>query len=130
MPQSSFHLWYNAIVLWDFLGFIAELGALFVPSSARGNDSTGNSLVARLFAAGAILLLSICGIWAFVHFPGAAMKVILATLLVAFVMTILACFSFLKYQRRATFARGFCRSCGYNLTGNTSGKCPECGQRL
>lgn len=23
--------------------------------------------------------------------------------------------------------RGMCRSCGYNLTGNTSGVCPECG---
>lgn len=25
------------------------------------------------------------------------------------------------------FPAGHCRSCGYDLTGNTSGKCPECG---
>ncbi len=25
---------------------------------------------------------------------------------------------------------GHCRSCGYNLTGNTSGVCPECGTRV
>ena len=25
--------------------------------------------------------------------------------------------------------RGFCRTCGYNLAGNTSGKCPECGAK-
>jgi hypothetical protein len=23
--------------------------------------------------------------------------------------------------------RGMCRTCGYNLTGNTTGRCPECG---
>jgi hypothetical protein len=26
--------------------------------------------------------------------------------------------------------RGHCRNCGYNLTGNTSGVCPECGTTL
>lgn len=25
---------------------------------------------------------------------------------------------------------GHCQSCGYNLTGNTSGICPECGHHL
>jgi hypothetical protein len=25
---------------------------------------------------------------------------------------------------------GLCQSCGYNLTGNTSGVCPECGQAI
>ncbi len=29
----------------------------------------------------------------------------------------------LAHRRR----RGLCISCGYNLTGNTSGRCPECG---
>lgn len=26
--------------------------------------------------------------------------------------------------------RGFCRECNYNLTGNQSGKCPECGREI
>jgi hypothetical protein len=26
--------------------------------------------------------------------------------------------------------RGFCVTCGYNLTGNTSGTCPECGNEI
>jgi hypothetical protein len=25
---------------------------------------------------------------------------------------------------------GFCRACGYDLTGNTSGTCPECGTAI
>jgi hypothetical protein len=25
---------------------------------------------------------------------------------------------------------GHCRNCGYNLTGNVSGVCPECGERI
>ena len=25
---------------------------------------------------------------------------------------------------------GCCRSCGYDLTGNTSGVCPECGREV
>jgi len=27
-------------------------------------------------------------------------------------------------------ARGLCIHCGYNLTGNVSGVCPECGERV
>jgi len=38
---------------------------------------------------------------------------------------------FLRARDRRRHARpGDCRACGYNLTGNTSGKCPECGMAL
>lgn len=33
-------------------------------------------------------------------------------------------------RRRWRRFRGCCESCGYDLTGNRSGRCPECGTRL
>jgi len=31
------------------------------------------------------------------------------------------------YRDCRRFPAGHCRNCGYNLTGNVSGRCPECG---
>jgi hypothetical protein len=33
-------------------------------------------------------------------------------------------------RRRIRIARGLCANCGYNLTGNMSGVCPECGKQI
>lgn len=33
-------------------------------------------------------------------------------------------------RRAEREARGLCRRCGYNLSGNISGRCPECGEPL
>lgn len=38
--------------------------------------------------------------------------------------------AFLWNRDRLAFPRGHCATCGYNLTGNVSGTCPECGERL
>ena len=35
--------------------------------------------------------------------------------------------SFWFLDRRRCFPPGHCRRCGYDLTGNISGRCPECG---
>ncbi|MHC4066868.1 MAG: hypothetical protein ACYSUI_20520 [Planctomycetota bacterium] len=34
---------------------------------------------------------------------------------------------FRRWCRRSRYAPGFCQGCGYDLTGNVSGVCPECG---
>ncbi len=34
------------------------------------------------------------------------------------------------YRRRRRTRRGFCHRCGYNLTANVSGTCPECGENI
>jgi hypothetical protein len=36
-------------------------------------------------------------------------------------------FVILSVVRRKTSGKSTCTSCGYNLTGNISGVCPECG---
>ena len=33
-----------------------------------------------------------------------------------------------RHDRR--FPKGHCQTCGYNLTGNVSGTCPECGKEI
>jgi len=32
-----------------------------------------------------------------------------------------------RWRRRLRLAAGYCSACGYDLTGNVSGVCPECG---
>jgi hypothetical protein len=36
----------------------------------------------------------------------------------------------LWWRDRRPIAPGHCRKCGYNLTGNVGGVCPECGERI
>jgi hypothetical protein len=38
--------------------------------------------------------------------------------------------AFLWVRDRRRFPRGHCQACGYNLTGNVSGVCPECGRKV
>jgi hypothetical protein len=37
---------------------------------------------------------------------------------------------FLLRRRRIPGDEPFCANCGYNLTGNVSGVCPECGENV
>ncbi|MFH1746135.1 MAG: hypothetical protein ABIG44_03720 [Planctomycetota bacterium] len=42
-------------------------------------------------------------------------------------VTLAAPTAFLWWRDRRRIPPGHCRKCGYNLTGNVSGVCPECG---
>ena len=33
----------------------------------------------------------------------------------------------IRERKRSIIRRGMCRKCGYDLRGNTTGTCPECG---
>jgi hypothetical protein len=45
------------------------------------------------------------------------------------IILLAAATAFLWYRDRPT-PRSHCRQCGYDLTGNESGVCPECGTRI
>lgn len=45
-------------------------------------------------------------------------------LLAAMIPTVLA------WRRQREPLRGHCRKCGYDLTGNVTGRCPECGTKI
>ena len=38
--------------------------------------------------------------------------------------------AFLWWRDRRINPKGHCQKCGYDLTGNVSGRCPECGTEL
>ncbi len=57
-----------------------------------------------------------------------AVVILPVTFLLAFFIAELSTSSAKRRERRA--ARGYCVSCGYDLTGNESGRCPECGERV
>jgi len=43
------------------------------------------------------------------------------------VLTIAVPVAYVRYRENMVVPPGFCRKCRYNLTGNVSGRCPECG---
>lgn len=57
-----------------------------------------------------------------------AVVILPVTFLVAFFISELSASTARRRQGRA--ARGYCVNCGYDLTGNESGRCPECGERV
>ncbi len=61
--------------------------------------------------------------------PGPSWIVYLPLWLPFVVLAIPTAFLFWRDNRRR-YSPGHCRSCGYNLTGNESGVCPECGLKV
>ena len=58
-----------------------------------------------------------------------ATKTLVVPLWIPLLLTVLATAVFSWWYRRLIPA-GHCQRCGYDLTGNISGVCPECGKRI
>jgi hypothetical protein len=65
-----------------------------------------------------------------------SIPMVIAAIIYTFYERITHFFWFARERRRfatgrvARLARGLCPACSYDLTGNVSGTCPECGERL
>jgi len=82
-----------------------------------------------LFFPGAILC-GFCGLRVYIGCPASApiLGHILPANAIAF--GLLAGLLSLPFKIKKKRPKGHCRKCGYNLTGNVSGICPECGEPI
>jgi len=46
------------------------------------------------------------------------------------ILTVLIMPTAFLWWRDRRYPRGHCQYCGYDLTGNVSGRCPECGKAI
>ena len=77
-----------------------------------------------------LLPLGVMGLWVFVIWVNALGRETLVTLVPVFSIlpAIWLTSWFFKWQNQRRLAKvGKCPSCGYDLTGNETGVCPECG---
>jgi hypothetical protein len=86
----------------------------------------------RLVATSYVLLWGVVGGICVVRFGLPAAPVSAAVVAVILVSLALAVYQPLRADREKSkaigrSARGMCRRCGYDLAGNVSGVCPECG---
>lgn len=66
--------------------------------------------------------------WLRAHLTLAFYGFVLVGFTVVTVAGVRAVRQFHRNLRRIRLAQGICHMCGYNLTGNVSGVCPECGE--
>ncbi len=94
-----------------------------------GRDSTPTRGKYFAYAAFAVIAGALCftaSTWFFVGAP----YTLAWTLLVAAVCGVAFGIVSLREALRKKIPPGCCQHCGYNLTGNVSGTCPECGATL
>ncbi len=100
---------YNGKTVYSFKDLIPELASTSKPVKLKVRDGAGNVHVAHVPARA----------WAGIASP------VSVPLGLAFVIA--AGITALLFWRDRRFPAGHCQKCGYDLTGNVSGRCPECG---
>ena len=99
--------------------------------SHRPGCSRGRLLVSLQRAPPPERELEIGGIrWAIVPFPGSRLHVLVVPIwMLSLLLAVYPAIAFIRgpLRRHGRRQKGLCLNCGYDLTGNVSGACPECG---
>jgi hypothetical protein len=80
----------------------------------------------------------IAGQWSWInqkYAPSSANEFVTVAIVPAWVPLVVSllsplCWGIRRIRMRSHIAKGLCPACHYNLTGNTSGVCPECGRAI
>jgi len=67
--------------------------------------------------------------WKPLYYPSTAGTQVFIPLWIPFLIVAIPT-GLLWYRDRRPIPPGHCQKCGYNLTGNVSGVCPECGEKV
>lgn len=95
------------------------------PEMAVWEDKCGDRTVARVSQGRIGIAFQEWGIFGWGPCPWHEVHLAVPLLLTATLTVI----SFFYTYRHSTLRPGCCTACGYNLTGNVSGICPECGTK-
>ncbi|MCG3132419.1 MAG: hypothetical protein FLDDKLPJ_03258 [Phycisphaerae bacterium] len=113
------------------LGIVAAATAWYVRSVVLGWMIAGSIVYLGLCAA--MLLDPVARMWivpaAFFSFPWWAAGIATVALIPGRLLRRIRPPRERDPVRRGRYPRGLCHACGYDLTGNVSGACPECGAR-
>ena len=115
MVSAGLWLFYGPYGVQSFL--IGQIPALILAGLM--------ALRSKPIGLGDVLVLSFLG-----FYWGEESFYLLAIVWFAPVMLIGVPFGLLQWWRGYRYPEGHCVRCGYNLTGNVSGVCPECGERI
>ena len=123
---------WTVVPLWPLMVVLASCGArLFVPR--RGGYAARRAVIVgtltRALAIVAVLALAYGPVDRWLSGRGVlgqrAWPLYVATHILS--VAVVACWAACRLRRQLALLQGGCWVCGYNLTGNVSGICPECG---